>query len=1296
MRIVGIILVVFALVLGLLLALATLLLPDSASNDTANRAVEHSAVFGLAPQQVQLDLALSQYAQCQQGARPLDVVVLIDQSGSMGGEPLTQAVAGAQAFIDTLDLSMHRVALALFSDQVNAYQGLTSDRTALAAALAQASANSGTNIANALTAARNELQGTRRRFGSAGFIVLFTDGGTDSSTIPEVETLAKSAQDAGIKLFVIGLRGDDYNEPLLRAVASGPDYLRLAPPVEEIPAAFRSIAEEINQVVATDLRVVESVDTGLTVDPASVAPQAEVTSQQILWQAPALNQDALAEWATLGYQVAPTGYGFRRLAPQEARLTFNDCNNQVVAAALPAGPRVLFLPPAPLLLLPLLLLLIPGLLLIALGGRKPKPGPISPRPVAVPLAPETEPATPAPAPSATEGTLIMDWLGKVESLSPETGRTPNAPMRALPTLIIGLGASGRVVLQKIAADLQDRWGPTLPERVRLLQINVPLGNPAPTDVLPNLLEVNLARSGDLLNKGVAHLEWARNVSTRTGRPAGRMALFADLGTSKSESQLHPALRKVLSGQRQTTVWIVADAFSDDGSSIVADLAHLVRTLALPEEISSVRLCLAMHNARWSDRLGPQQRSARAFATLRELQRLRQKREVPFIYAPGYGQRELEATSAGRIFDEVYLFDGKGEQVDDTSYDVSALPAGEGVLEVIAAGLTAFLDPALSQRFLELEKNAQSEVARTGSARLENYVSAMGCCTVSVPVEEIRRLAELRLAHRALFDVEDGLFGWERLERTGDLAQRKQARVDVSARDLAAFQQATGLGGEVSASQPPAGQARAKVRAYLDQVMNDGEPLRLRWANALLEQMVANQPDVGPILDPFLRELGEWIKLVGQVAAPTTAKTQQTTSDVDLGFEFSFDLDLPSFELEADNGAAGALYQQWERHWQQARESFPVFKAQSPHTSVATLADEAAIFERYLPRPGQEAARLRRRVYWLWQERQGYMTLQLLVLPNDLTAKPAGERFRTWGDVLRDNPYAYASSPRDVDAVLDGLLAAARAQSRGINAESITLYLGRQSGSLTQTLQRNSSPLFRRKEIGGGGEGVAATPYRYLLAPAADAGDQLATNLKAMRFVGSDPATVVMMQVKHILPIVNTVAYDEALHAYIPTRNDQVFLAEQIAAEMENAARQEALEEQEALRLPPDVVAMLEQSQESVELLGEAMVYGLLEIHPARGGVTVTATSSDAQPLAALGANRLLMEGAPLLHNDGQWRQRLQTAVDELRTSLAERRYELLNQVRLHALPPLLALPSGDGQELGIVLAAAIQRESVRV
>jgi len=1293
MRIVGIILVVIALVLGLVLTLAALLLPDSASNDTATRSVEQSTVFGLTPQDVQLDLALNQVAQCQQGARPLDVVILIDQSGSMGGEPLAQAVAGARGFIETLDLSKHQVALALFSDQVNTYQGLTADRSVLDAALFEATADSTTDIASALAAARNELQGTRRRFGSAGFIVLFTDGGAEPATIPEVETLARSAQDAGIKLFVIGLQGDDYNEPLLRAIASGPDYLRLAPPVAEIPEAFRSIAEQINQVVATDLRVVESIAPGLAVDPTVIQPPADVTAEQIVWQAPALNQDALADWATLRYQVMPAGYGFKQLAPQEARLSFNDCNNQVVARALPPGPRLLFLPPVPLTLLPLLLLLIPGLLLIGLGSRNPKPGPAAPR--VVPRTPDADPTPPEPASSAMEGTLFMDWLGKVESLSPETGRTPNAPVRALPTLVIGLGASGRAVLHKIATDLQDRWGPTLPERVRLLQVNVPLGNPVPTDTLPNLLEVNLARSGEQLNKSGAHLEWARDLSSRSGRPAGRMALFADLAMGKSESQLHPVLRKVLSGQRQTTVWIVADAFNDDGSSIVADLAHLVRTLALPEEISSVRLCLAMHNARWSDRLGPQQRSARAFATLRELQRLRQKREAAFVYAPGYGQRELEATSAGRIFDEVYLFDGKGEQANETSYDVSALPAGEGVLEVLAAGMIAFLDPALSQRFLELEKNAQSEVARTGSARLENYVSAMGCCTVSVPVEEIRRLAELRLTHRALFDVEDGLFGWERLERNGELAQRKQVNVGVSARDLAAFRQATGLAAG-AASLPPAGQVRARVRTYLDQVMNDGEPLRLRWVSALLEQMIADQPDLGAILDPFQRELGDWIKLVGQVSPPAATSSQQLASDVDFGFDFNFDMDLPSFNLDGDSDAVGVLYQQWERHWQQAREGFPVFKAQSPHTSVATLADEAAIFERYLPRPGQEAARLRRRAYWLWQERQGYMTLQLLVLPNDLTARPAGERFRTWGDLLRDNPYAYASTPRDAGAILDGLLAAARAQSRGINAESITLYLGRQSGSLTQTLQRNSSPLFRRKEIGGQGEGVAATPYRYLLAPAADAGDQLATNLKAMRFVGSDPATVVMMQVKHILPVANTVAYDEALNTYIPTRNDQVFLEEQVAAEMENAARQEVLEEGATLLLPPDVVALLDQSQEAIELLGEAIIYGLLQIQSARGAVTITTANAEAQPLATLGVGRLLPEGAPLLHNDGQWRQRLRTAVDEQRETFAERRYELLNQVRQQALPPLLALPAGEGQELGIVLAAAIQRESVRV
>ncbi len=241
MRIIGIILIVIAVVLTLVIVLASVVLPHSSSSDTASRSVERTTTFGLNPQNVQLDVSLADYAVCQQGPRPLDVVLLIDQSSSMADQPLEQAVAGARAFLETIDLTKHQVALGLFADQVNAYNGLTSDKAAVEATLAQAEAAGGTNIAEALSAARNELQGTRRRFGSGGFVVLFSDG-NDSSD--EVQNLASAIKDSGTRIFVVGPQGGDLNQQVLESIASGPDYVRLFPAVDEIPTAFNETLEQ--------------------------------------------------------------------------------------------------------------------------------------------------------------------------------------------------------------------------------------------------------------------------------------------------------------------------------------------------------------------------------------------------------------------------------------------------------------------------------------------------------------------------------------------------------------------------------------------------------------------------------------------------------------------------------------------------------------------------------------------------------------------------------------------------------------------------------------------------------------------------------------------------------------------------------------------------------------------------------------------------------------------------------------------------------------------------------------------
>ncbi|MCB0058906.1 MAG: hypothetical protein KDE45_17835 [Caldilineaceae bacterium] len=366
--------------------------------------------------------------------------------------------------------------------------------------------------------------------------------------------------------------------------------------------------------------------------------------------------------------------------------------------------------------------------------------------------------------------------------------------------------------------------------------------------------------------------------------------------------------------------------------------------------------------------------------------------------------------------------------------------------------------------------------------------------------------------------------------------------------------------------------------------------------------------------------------------------------------------------------------------------------QSPVNPVVTIDDEPGIFARYIP-VGQEAARLRRRTYWLWYDKQGYITLRLLVLPNNLAASPSNQPGIAWQTLLRQNPHAYAISSSDISPLVDQLIEAARTQSRAINSESIALYLNRQQKRLTDILRQNSSPLFRRKELGSG-DGVAATPYRYLLAPG-DAGRDLSSELDATSFTGSDPATIVMMQVKHILPIANTEAYADAAQAYRPLRTDHVFRAEQLAAEMEQAARQQGGDAAKTLILPPDIAALLEDSQTVVDLVGTSILYGLLEIQTGGGQPALVAARADAESLADLGVARLLPDGVPLLRADEAWQQRLQAAVDEARMAAAERRFELFNSVRRDLAPALLALPSGQGQEVGIVLAATIQRERSR-
>ena len=180
------------------------------------------------------------------------VLVLLDGSTSMAGG-VGAARKAALDFARGLPADV-RVGLLAFADTPRLVLGPTTDRAAMAAALASARADGGTALYDALGAALSTLDGTAgvRR------IVVLSDGGDTRSRVALEPTLAR-LRTAGVPVDVVAFRFADDPTGLRRLAAASGGRVLAAADSRGLAAAFTAAAGVLDQ----RLDVTAPVPTGL-------------------------------------------------------------------------------------------------------------------------------------------------------------------------------------------------------------------------------------------------------------------------------------------------------------------------------------------------------------------------------------------------------------------------------------------------------------------------------------------------------------------------------------------------------------------------------------------------------------------------------------------------------------------------------------------------------------------------------------------------------------------------------------------------------------------------------------------------------------------------------------------------------------------------------------------------------------------------------------------------------------------------------------------------------------------------
>ena len=222
----------------------------------------------------------------------LEVALVSDVSGSMGGAPLSALKTAATGFVDNLS-SPDEAAAISFASSATTDQELTTDYAAVQSAINNYTAGGGTSIAAGIDEGADELlNGTNATLGASKVMILLSDG---NSSTAAATAAADAAKNAGIRIFTIALGSADTT--LLENLASSPDDAFVAPDPSDLDTVYSEIAQvvlagEEKIISGTMAEVFDELSDGMLLDgnrqEEGVQPYPGATTQCIgfEWELP--------------------------------------------------------------------------------------------------------------------------------------------------------------------------------------------------------------------------------------------------------------------------------------------------------------------------------------------------------------------------------------------------------------------------------------------------------------------------------------------------------------------------------------------------------------------------------------------------------------------------------------------------------------------------------------------------------------------------------------------------------------------------------------------------------------------------------------------------------------------------------------------------------------------------------------------------------------------------------------------------------------------------------------------------
>lgn len=276
---------------------------------------------------------------------PVDIVLILDRSGSMAGSPLANLKSGADKFIDIIDEATDgtqdgqigngsRIGIVSFADTALQNTQLTTSVATLKTAVNSLSAGGSTNHRDAFEKALLlfDPNSTNQKI-----MVMFTDGITTAGGDPNpIATLAKSQ---GVTIYCIGLSGNGgLDVQALNDWATSPpsSYVAITPDDEKLEDLFEDLANNITKPGATNIVLRDTVTPCFRITsvltPTKGTPTL-INNQTVEWTIDELGITE-SEGAVLEFEVQHIGSCSGTVEPNLS-VTYDDSENNAVTFPSP-------------------------------------------------------------------------------------------------------------------------------------------------------------------------------------------------------------------------------------------------------------------------------------------------------------------------------------------------------------------------------------------------------------------------------------------------------------------------------------------------------------------------------------------------------------------------------------------------------------------------------------------------------------------------------------------------------------------------------------------------------------------------------------------------------------------------------------------------------------------------------------------------------------------------------------------------------------------------------------------------